>query len=379
VIPALFGVPINDSLQTIEGAEFPCCTSFMNAAFPSRTPPRPVDRGHAIIAGMRDLRGLPKAHLHVHLEGAMRPSTLHEMATEAGIEVPPIRGFGTFSAFAGMYVAACATLTSADALARLTREVIEDAASHGATWVEPSVYLPHHRDRVGPPAETLEVILGAAGDAARANDIGVGLVVAADRTVDPTDAVEQATLAVKYAGRGVVAFGLANDEVGFPPEPFADAFAIAREGGLLLVPHAGELVGPASVRGALDALGADRIQHGVRAIEDPALVRRLADSPVCLDVCPTSNLMLAVVPDMQSHPLPALLAAGVRCSLNSDDPLLFGPNLLEEYELVRSAFSFDDATLAHIATCSIDASGAPAEIKQRSRAGIAAWLAAADD
>jgi adenosine deaminase len=82
---------------------------------------------------------------------------------------------------------------------------------------------------------------------------------------------------------------------------------------------------------------------------------------------------------MQSHPLPALLAAGVRCSLNSDDPLLFGPNLLEEYELVRSAFSFDDATLAHIATCSIDASGAPAEIKQRSRAGIAAWLAAADD
>ncbi len=308
----------------------------------------------------------------------MRPSTLHEMAADAGIEVPPTRGFGTFSAFAGMYVAACATLTSADALERLTREVVEDAASHGATWVEPAVYLPHHRERIGPPEETIEIILGAAGDAASANGVGVGLVVAADRTVDPADAVEQAMLAVKYADRGVVAFGLANDEVGFSPEPFADAFAIAREGGLLLVPHAGELEGAASVRGALDALGADRIQHGVRSIEDPELVRRLADSPVCLDVCPTSNLMLGVVADMASHPVPALLDAGVRCSLNSDDPLLFGPNLLEEYELVRSAFAFDDATLAHVATCSIDASGAPAEVKQRTRAGIASWLAAAD-
>ncbi len=113
------------------------------------------------------------------------------------------------------------------------------------------------------------------------------------------------------------------------------------------------------MQGALDALGADRLQHGVRAIEDPELVRRLADSPVCLDVCPTSNLMLAVVPDIASHPLPALLEAGVRCSLNSDDPLLFGPNLLEEYELVRNTLGLDDATLAHIATCSIDASGAP--------------------
>jgi adenosine deaminase len=325
---------------------------------------------------MRDLRGLPKAHLHIHLEGAMRPATLHELAAEAGVEVPPIRGVGSFSAFAGMYLAACDVLTSADALARLTREVVEDAAHDGATWVEPAVYLPHHDQRIGPPAETLEIILGAAADAASANDIGVGIIVAADRTVGPADSVEQATLAVKYADRGVVGFGLANDETGFPPEPFAEAFAIARDGGLLSVPHAGELEGPASVTGALDALGADRVAHGVRAIEDPELVRRLADSPVCLDVCPTSNVLLSVVPDMRSHPLPRLLDAGVRCSLNSDDPLLFGPNLLEEYEIVRSTFALDDVALAHIATCSIDAAGAPAAVKQRTRAGIAAWLAA---
>ncbi len=325
---------------------------------------------------MRDLRDLPKAHLHIHLEGAMRPETLHEVAAEAGLEVPPIRGFGNFSAFSGMYQAACAILTSPAALERLTREVIEDAARDGAVWIEPAVYLPHHNARIGPPVETLEIILGAAADAARANDIGVGIIVAADRTVDPADSVDQANIAAKYADRGVVGFGLANDETGHPPEPFAEAFAIARAAGLLRVPHAGELAGPASVKGALDALGANRVQHGVRAIEDPELVRRLADSPVCLDVCPTSNLMLAVVPDIASHPLPALLEAGVRCSLNSDDPLLFGPNLLEEYELVRATLGLDDAALAHIATCAIDASGAPPEVKQKTRAGIAKWIAA---
>jgi adenosine deaminase len=305
----------------------------------------------------------------------MRPATLDELAAEAGLEVPPIRGFGSFAAFSGMYLAACDVLTSADALARLTREVVEDAARDGAVWIEPSVYLPHHNERLGSPAETLEIILGAAADAARANDIGVGIVVAADRTVDPADAIEQAILAAKYADRGVIGFGLANDETGHPPGPFAAAFALAREAGLLCVPHAGELEGPDSVEGAVDLLRADRVQHGVRAIEDPELVRRLADSPVCLDVCPTSNVLLSVVPDIAAHPLPALLAAGVRCSLNSDDPLLFGPNLLEEYELVRTALGLDDVTLAHVAACSIDASGAPADLKDLAQAAIATWLA----
>jgi adenosine deaminase len=324
---------------------------------------------------MRDLRLLRKAHLHLHLEGAMRPATLHELAGVAGIDVPPIRGFGSFTAFSGMYVAACEVLSTPDAMARLATEVVEDAAADGAVWVEPAVYLPHHNRRLGPPEETLEIILGAAADAARANGIGAGIVVAADRTVDPADAVDQANLAVKYADRGVVGFGLANDEAGQPPEPFAEAFSIARAAGLLSVPHAGELAGPESVVGALDALGADRVQHGVRAIEDSELVRRLAESDVCLDVCPTSNVLLSVVPDIASHPLPALLEAGVRCSLNADDPLLFGPNLLEEYEVCRAALGLDDGTLAHVATCSIDASAAPADTKRRARSEIASWLA----
>jgi adenosine deaminase len=331
---------------------------------------------HAMISPMRDLRALPKAHLHVHLEGAMRPSTLRDLAADLGVQVPPIRGFGTFSAFAGMYVAACHCLSTPEALSRLVREVVEDAAADGAVWVEPAVYLPRHDERIGPPETTLEIILDAAAGAARELGIGAGLIVAADRTVDPADAVAQATLAAKYAGRGVVGFGLANDETNSPPEPFAAAFAIARDAGLLRTPHAGELAGPASVIGALDALDANRIQHGVRAVEDTELVRRLADSRVCLDVCPTSNVMLAVVPSIESHPLPALLAAGVRCSLNADDPLLFGPTLLEEYEIARARMGLDDATLAGIARDSIDASGAPAGSKAHARAAIDTWHAA---
>jgi adenosine deaminase len=324
---------------------------------------------------MRDLRALPKAHLHLHLEGAMRPDTLRELAQVVGIDVPPTRGFGSFSAFADMYVAACWVLTTPDAVARLVHEVVEDAATDGAVWVEPAVYLPRHRDRIGPTDLTLEIVLDAAADAARKFDVGVGIIVAADRTADPAQAVELAHLAAGRAGRGVVGFGLANDETNRPPEPFAPAFAIAREAGLLSVPHAGELAGPESVRGALDALGADRIQHGVRAIEDTELVRRLADSPVCLDICPTSNVMLAVAASIEAHPLPALLDAGVRCSLNADDPLLFGPNLLAEYEVVRARLGLDDAALAYIARCSIDAAGAPDELKRRARSTVAAWSA----
>ncbi len=176
----------------------------------------------------------------------------------------------------------------------------------------------------------------------------------------------------------MVGFGLANDEAAFPPEPFAPAFAIAREAGLLPVPHAGELAGPESVRGALDALHARRLGHGVRAVEDPDLVARLAREQVCLDVCPTSNLLLAVVADLAEHPLPRLLRAGVPCSINADDPLLFGSGLLEEYTVARDGMGLDDGQLAVVAASSIRHSGAPSERRAAALAGIDAWLAVPD-
>jgi adenosine deaminase len=325
----------------------------------------------------RDLAVLPKAHLHLHLEGGIRPATLHELATRNGMPVPEVRGFGSFGVFASMYVAACEVLTSPEDVSRLVDETVDDAAAAGAVHVEPGMFLPHHRARLGPDEQVLEIVLDALASASARTGVSTGLMVSADRTRSPEDAVEQARLAARYAGRGVVAFGLANDETGHPPEPFAEAFAIARAAGLLSTPHAGELDGPASVRGALDVLGADRILHGVRAVEDPALVQQLAQSQVCLDVCPTSNLMLSVVDDLAAHPLPALLDAGVRCSLGADDPLLFGPGLLEEYELCRDGLALSDAQLAAVARNSLEASGASPVVIADGIAGIDAWLATA--
>ena len=323
----------------------------------------------------RALIDLPKAHLHLHLEGGMRPSTLAERAEHYGMAMPTINGFGSFPAFADMYVGACEVLRTTDDLTRLVDEVVDDAAEAGAVWIEPAFYQPRYRDRLGSDEHLIEVVLDALAAASARTGVGTGLMVAADRTIDPAEAIDQARLAARYADRGVVAFGLANDEALWPPEPFAEAFAIARAAGLISAPHAGELAGPDSVTGALDALGADRIQHGVRAIEDPAVVRRLADDGICLDVCPTSNLLLSVVPSLAEHPLPRLLEAGVRCSINADDPLLFGPGLLEEYQLCRDEIGLDDAALAAIATSSIEASGASPEQKAAGVAGVRAWLA----
>jgi adenosine deaminase len=323
----------------------------------------------------RPLLDLPKAHLHLHLEGAMRPATLAELAREYGVPVPPVRGYGSFTEFVGQYRAACAVLRTPEDLRRLVREVVADAAAAGAAWVEPQIYPLNHAETIGSVADTIQLVAEAGQAAAAEFGLGFGLMVAADRTRDPDEAIMLARQAAEQADAGVVSFGLANDEAGFPPGPFHKAFAIAVEAGLISAPHAGELAGADSVRGALDVLQARRIGHGVRAIEDPELVRRLADTGVCLDVCPTSNVMLSVVDSLAQHPLPRLLAAGVRCSINGDDPLLFGPGLLAEYEVARAELGVDDERLALVARCSIEASGAPEALVDAAKTGIDAWLA----
>ncbi len=322
----------------------------------------------------RDLRALPKGHLHLHLEGSMRPATLAELADDAGIPVPEIRGYGSFTAFADTYLAACQVLVTPDHFARLVYEVVEDSVLDGAVWVEFSFYAPHHRDRFGEDEEIVDMVLESLHAAGEQLGVGVGLMLAADRTVDPVIAVEQARIAAARADAGVVSFGLANDEAIGPPEPYAEAFAIAKDAGLLSAPHAGELAGPESVRGALDTLQPNRLQHGVRAVEDPELVKRLADSDIVLDVCPTSNLLLSVYPSYGEHPLPELLAAGIQCSLNGDDPLLFGPVLLHEYEVARADMGLDDAALAAVARASISGSGAPEAFKTAALRSIDDWL-----
>jgi len=325
----------------------------------------------------RDLLALPKAHLHLHAEGGMRPSTLSERAEHYGVALPAVGDYHSFTEFAALYLAACNVLRTHDDLRRLVRESVEDAATSGAVWLELGMRPTIHRGKFGGDADVLETVLEEARSAGRDLEVGVGILMTVDRTEALAIAFEEAELAAAYAGSGVVSFGLANDEVGHPPEDFAQPFQLARDAGLLSCPHAGELEGPASVWGALDALGADRIQHGIRAIEDPALITRLAADQICLDVCPTSNVCLRVVPSLEEHPLPALLAAGIRCSLNADDPLFFGASLLDEYQLCRDQLGLSDEQLAFIARCSIEASGAPPTLKLSAGADIDAWLAKA--
>ncbi|MFT4305833.1 MAG: adenosine deaminase [Microbacterium sp.] len=322
----------------------------------------------------RELAALPKGHLHIHLEAAMRPATLRRLAAERDVALPATTGFAGFTAFAAMYQGLLAVLGAPEDLALLVDEAVEDAAADGAVYIEFGVSPQLYVDAFGSAAAALDAHLAAARAAGQTHGVEVGLMVTVDRTLGAEAARELARLAASRAGRGVVSLGLANEERGHPAGEFAEAFAIAKAAGLQSAPHAGELVGAESVREAIEALDADRILHGVRAIEDPELVRLIAERGICLDVCPTSNVLLDVVPDLSLHPLPRLLAAGVRCSINADDPILFGPGILDEYVAARDRIGLSDAQLADCARSSIESTLASEATKQRARAGIDAWL-----
>ncbi|MDH6225575.1 adenosine deaminase [Streptomyces sp. MJP52] len=220
----------------------------------------------------------------------------------------------------------------------------------------------------------MEVILDAVDSAARETGLGMRVLVAANRMKHPLDARTLARLAVRYADRGVVGFGLSNDERRGMARDFDRAFAIAREGGLLAAPHGGELTGPASVRDCLDDLEATRIGHGVRAAEDARLLRRLADRQITCEVCPSSNVALGVYDKPEEVPLRTMFEAGVPLALGADDPLLFGSRLAAQYEIAREHHGFDDAELAELARQSVRGSAAPPEVRSRLLAGIDTWL-----
>ncbi len=322
----------------------------------------------------RDLAALPKGHLHIHLEAAMRPETLTRLAAAQNITLPQTTGFVGFTAFADMYQGLLAVLAAPENLALLIDEAVADAAADGVVYIEFGVSPQFYADAFGSAEAALDAHLAAARAAGERHGVEVGLMVTVDRTLGADAARDLAELAATGAGRGVVSLGLANEERGYPAGRFVEAFAVAKAAGLQSAPHAGELVGPESVREAVEVLGADRILHGVRAVEDPELVALLAERGICLDVCPTSNVLLDVVPELSAHPLPQLLDAGVRCSINADDPILFGPGILDEYLAAREHIGLTDDQLAACAWSSIETTLASPATKERARAGIDAWL-----
>jgi adenosine deaminase len=333
-----------------------------------------------------DLVALPKAHLHLHLTGAMRHSTMVELARMHGIALPPAlteewppqlstadeRGWFRFQR---LYDVARSVLRTPDDLYRLVREIAEDERAEGSGWLELQADPSGFAAMYGGITAFTELLIDAAEKAALAADIGIGIIVAANRTRHPMDARMMARLAAQFAGQGVVGFGLSNDERRGPAAEFVPAFRIADRAGLLLAPHAGELVGPPSVRAAVDLLHADRLGHGVRAAQDPWLVERLAADGITCEVCPSSNVALGVAPDAESVPIRTLFEAGVPIALGADDPVLFGRRLVRQYEIARDVHAFTAPELAELARQSVGASAAPPETRARLLAAIDAWLA----
>ena len=321
---------------------------------------------------MRDLAALPKAHLHLHLEAAMSPATLQTLSAKYNREVPTTRGYGSFAAFSDLYVASTDVLREPADWEFFADQVFADHQREGAVRVECAFWAGNYR-HLRPDEGTWEIVFAACRSAAKRYGISLGFIVAVDRVKDtPESAMVLAKFAAQ-AGDDVVGLGLHNDEVGHPPAPFADAFAYARAAGLAAVPHAGELESGQFVADSIDQLGAIRIGHGVRSPEVDGLLDRLVNEGIHLEVCPTSNLMLGVVPSYAEHPLPSLFAYGVRCSVNGDDPLLFGSTLLGEYEVCRREFGFTDSQLAQIARYSIEDSLASPQEKQQWLKRLTNW------
>lgn len=330
---------------------------------------------------------LPKAHLHLHLTGSMRPGTLLELADRHGVRLPDAlranhppelraqdeRGWFRFQR---LYDIARSVVRTALDVQRIILEAAQDDAADGSGWLEMQVDPSGYAARLGGLTPALEVVLDAAAAASAATGTGMGIVVGANRTRHPLDARTLARLAGRYAGSGVVGFGLANDERRGRAEDFAPAFALAARAGLLAVPHGGELLGAKSVWQCLDLLGARRVGHGVAAASDAALLERLAADGVALEVCPASNVALGVFARPADVPLRHLFRAGVSIALGADDPLLFGSRLAAQYEYAREVHGFTDVELAELARFSVGASTAPGDVRARLLSGIDAWLAA---
>lgn len=312
-----------------------------------------------------DLVTLPKAEVHVHLEGTVRPATLEDFSTRTGISVP--RSFSNLNSFVDAFSSAWQTMSSPGDYARLTHEYCEDASRSGVRYVELELAV------IGRSYDCLAEAIEAAS---KQRDVVVRFIPSIPR--DFPIEVAWASLEMAKGVAEVVALGLGGSEDGNPPERFEEVFAEARCRGLPAAPHAGEDAGPESVRGALDALKAERIQHGVRAAADASLVSNLAERRIPLAVCPTSNLRLGVVSSLDAHPLGLLWDAGVLVSVNTDDPGFFDCDLVGEYAIAGRLLGLDRSGYGRLALNGVESAFAPDTFKAELRSSINDWVAKGD-
>jgi aminodeoxyfutalosine deaminase len=286
----------------------------------------------------------PKIELHVHLEATIAPQTLLDIACRNDYPLPvstveelaDLYRYRDFDHFIEIWILTTNALRHYDDFRRVIVDYAQAAKQHGAVYIE-GIFSPIERAWRG--VDWDDIFSGYCDGAQEARELhGVEVLLTPDITRGaPLDnAFEAVRYAVKYRERGIVGIGLGGEERLYPPEPFRPAFQLAKDGGLASVPHAGEVVGPQSVRGALEQLDADRIRHGIRADEDPGLVRELAAREIVLDVCPISNVRTGAVRSLAEHPLPRLMDAGIKCSISTDDPEMFGTDLTRDYAAATS-------------------------------------------
>lgn len=308
------------------------------------------------------MRDMPKLELHLHLEGAAPPAFIRAMAQRKTVDLSRIfdeRGayaYRDFPDFLRVYEAACTVLTSPQDFHDLALAVLEQSAEEGVIYTE--AFLSPDFCGGGDLAawrDYLAAIEAAASQAEAQSDIIMRGCVTCIRHFGPEQARKIARCAQETAGRFITGFGLAGDESMLQPKDFAYAFDAAREAGLGLTAHAGEWGGPGSVRDALRDLRITRIGHGVRAIEDPALVDHLAETGVVLEVCPGSNIALGLYHTLAQHPIDRLRRAGVKLTVSTDDPPFFHTTMTREYQALADQFGWEAPEFDAITQTALDA------------------------
>jgi adenosine deaminase len=325
------------------------------------------------------LRRLPKAEVHVHLEGCFESATLQQWALDAGMSLP--RPPDRLSEFRGLvdYLRfrdwACVLADSRERLVGLAYDLCRRLQFDGIGYADVIINPTHWTAWRGRTREMIEALDSGFASAERDGLPPVGLCVSLLRYQTADEATRLVDELVSWRLPRVVALSIDGNEAaaGRTGPRFADAFRRAAAAGLRRTVHAGESSGPEGVTDAIELLGADRIDHGVRAIEDEAVVAILASRGIPLGICPTSNLALNLYSSMEDHPIDRLRRAGVRVSINTDDPSFLGTNLPREYAVTRAVYGWTDEVLRQLAQTSIDASFAKAEIKARLTAELAAW------
>jgi len=331
---------------------------------------------------VRSLLALPKVHVHAHLDGSYPRQAVLDLARRRGIDVDlPVRtgavgtpqGWRDVWEFFEAYGRVPALIGSLDDLAELCTALVAQEAEQGVLFLEPAVEPQLFAPRLGSMRDITRVVLDAFASAGRAHDIEVGASITVNTDQDEPIAAELTDIAVEFAGSGVTAFATAGFEEPSGLERFSDVAARARAAGLPVVAHAGQTGGWECVAQALEFLGATRISHGVRSLENPEFVQRLADEGIVLDVAPVSNVALGIVPDLAAHQAPALHRAGVGITLNADDQLWFGRSVGDQYAVAREVWGFSDDDLADVAGHGLRVEGMSSTTRQRFGAALQEW------